>query len=271
MNIMNIIRLIIIVLLIIGMFLLPDMISSIPAEVSVLPSNQTFASGETFDLTVLIDPMGTYIAGARLDIAFNRDIIKVNRITEGNLFKQNNANTFFNSGVVNDSEGTVTNIYGVIIENSNVSNPGIFITINLTMINSSGSSGINLLNVEITDPNGSFIEVNVTNGTIHAGMNATELPETIFINGTVMNSINKTGISGVTVSTNTSMYAITDTSGFYSIEVPGGTYDLMAVLEPKYYVNNTITVSTTGREVIVQDIELTKKPTGTITGMVTNY
>lgn len=252
------------------MFLLPDMISSSPAEVSVLPSNQTLTQGESFDLAILIDPMDSYIAGAKLNIAFNKDLLRINRITEGDLLRQNNSNTFFNSGVMNDSEGTVTDIYGVIIENSNVSNPGIFININVTLINSSGSSGINLSKVEITDPMGSFVAVNVINGTIHTGMNATVFPETIFINGTVMDRINKTGIAGVTVSTNTSMHVTTDASGFYSIEVARGTYELMAIFEPKYYVNNTITFITTGDEVVFQDIELEKKPTGTITGTVTN-
>lgn len=90
-----------------------------------------------------------------------------------------------------------------------------------------------------------------------------------FINGTVMDSVNKTGISGATVSTNTGLYATTNTSGFYSFGVTSGTYDLSANFEPMYYANNTITVSTI-ENAVVQDIELLKKPTGNITGIVTN-
>lgn len=72
----------------------------------------------------------------------------------------------------------------------------------------------------------------------------------------------------MTISANTRLYATTNASGFYSIKVNEGTYDLKAVSEPGYYVNNTITVSTIDRTFVKQDIELVEKPTGTITGIV---
>jgi len=96
------------------------------------------------------------------------------------------------------------------------------------------------------------------------------LPEKRFINGTVMDSVNKTGIAGVTVSTNTSFSTTTDAAGFYSFEVTSGTYELTARLDPTYNTNNTITVSTIGSAVVWQDIELLKKQTGNITGSVTS-
>jgi hypothetical protein len=260
---------------------------------------------------------------------------------------------------VNDSDGTVTNIYEAIIGNSNVSNPGIFININLTVINSSGSSGINISNVEISDPNGFLIALNVTNGSITvnervpettppAGVtnlknisyaenyinwtwtdpmtpylakvmvyldgvymidvlkgeqyyNATVTPGTYtigiktvdtngtinatmathtattilpmikFINGTVIDSSSKKGISDVIVYTNMSDSTVTDATGFYSFAVTEGTYELTANFDPIYYLNKTITISTIESEFVLQDIELTKKPTGTITGAVSNW
>jgi len=66
-------------LLIIEMFLLPNITSSASspsAQVTVLPSNQTLMPGETFELAILINPMGTHVAGAKLNIAFNRDLIR---------------------------------------------------------------------------------------------------------------------------------------------------------------------------------------------------
>ena len=50
------------------------------------------------------------------------------------------------------------------------------------------------------------------------------LPEIRFINGTVIDSVNKTGISGVKVFTNTSISTITNAAGFYSFEVTSGNY-----------------------------------------------
>lgn len=94
------------------------------------------------------------------------------------------------------------------------------------------------------------------------------VPDIRNIIGTVKDSVSKTGIPGVRVSTNTGLSTTTNGIGFYSFEVTEGTYNLMAKFEPTYYANNTITVSTIGKTIVVQDIELLKKPTGTITGKV---
>jgi hypothetical protein len=93
-------------------------------------------------------------------------------------------------------------------------------------------------------------------------------PDIRYIIGTVKNSVNKTGIPGVRVSTNTHLSTTTNAIGFYSLEVTEGIYNLMAEFEPTYYANNTITVSTIGKTFAAQDIELVKKPTGSITGSV---
>ena len=95
------------------------------------------------------------------------------------------------------------------------------------------------------------------------------LPAIRFVNGTVMDSINKTGIFGVMVSINTTLSTTTNATGFYSFAVAEGTYNLKATFDITYYTNIT-TVSTIGKAVVVQDIELVKKPTGTITGSVTS-
>ena len=90
-----------------------------------------------------------------------------------------------------------------------------------------------------------------------------------FINGTVMDSVDKTGIAGVLVSTNTSISTMTNATGFYSFALTSGTYDLTTIFEPTYYTNRTITVSPVINAEVVQDIELLKKPTGNISGTIT--
>ncbi len=138
----------------------------ISSAANINTSNKIVAPGQSFDLNVSINPLGTSIAGAQLDISFNRSILRINSVTEGNLFKQNGANTFFNSGDINNSAGTVVNIFDAIIGKSNVSTPGTFIIINITALGSSGISGINLSNVKISDPNGSSVALNVTNASV---------------------------------------------------------------------------------------------------------
>jgi len=88
----------------------------------------------------------------------------------------------------------------------------------------------------------------------------------IKINGTVLDKDSGTGISDVNVSINACIPTVTNASGFYSMEVYPGIYNITAKFDPRYYTNDTITVSTIGRTVVDQVIELVEKPTGIIAG-----
>jgi hypothetical protein len=123
-------------------------------------------------------------------------------------------------------------------------------TVTVLVIDNEGNSGLDTTQISVVD---------------------STLPPIRFINGTVKDRINKTGIGGVKVSYSTLFFTTTNASGFYSFSVTNGSYDLTATLNPTYYMNNTIPVSTFGEAVVVQDIELVKKPTGTITGNVVKY
>jgi len=89
---------------------------------------------------------------------------------------------------------------------------------------------------------------------------------TMYINGTVMN--NSIGIAGAVVTTNNSYDTTTNVSGFYSFQLPAGTYKLIVTSEPRFYPNNTVNVTVAAGMNVVQDIELVKKPTGNIIGSV---
>ncbi len=107
------------------------------------------------------------------------------------------------------------------------------------------------------------------NATIVSNTTSTEPPLVRYINGTLFDSIDKTGISGGVVSTNTSVSTITNSTGFYSLAVSSGVYALTATYEPKDYPNNTVIVTTDFSPVVMQDIQLFNKPTGNITGRIT--
>lgn len=96
----------------------------------------------------------------------------------------------------------------------------------------------------------------------------TILPAIRFINGTVKDNFTGNNLTGVNVSANSTLSTTTNENGFYSFAVTNGTYNLIATFDIRYYTNTT-TVSTIGKAVAEQDIELVKKPTGNITGRVT--
>jgi hypothetical protein len=108
-----------------------------------------------------------------------------------------------------------------------------------------------------------------TSGNINATMvtNTATISER-YINGTVKDSITKDVLAGVKVST-IGASTTSNAYGFYSLAVDSGTYPITATYDIRYNLNNSVTVSTALNTVVVQDIELVKKPTGNITGSIT--
>ncbi|NJD52423.1 MAG: hypothetical protein FIB07_06090 [Candidatus Methanoperedens sp.] len=237
------------------------------AEVKIIPLNQTVTQGDIFDLNITIDPQGPEIAGAQLNVEFNNSMLSLNNVIEGEFFKQNGASTLFNTVILNNPGVTSINVYSAILGPYNVSSPGTFLTINVTATGSHEQAGIYLSSVQIVDPAGNYVPANVINGNVN--INSSSDTSIRYINGTVLDSVTKAGIIGVDIFTNTSISTTTDASGFYSLAVPDGTYDITVKFDPEYYPNST-TVSTTSSVVVMQDFELVKKPTGTITGIVTH-
>jgi hypothetical protein len=69
--------------------------------------------------------------------------------------------------------------------------------------------------------------------------------------------------------TNSTLSTTSNAIGFYSFAVTDGTYNLVSIINDNRYYTNTTTVSTNGQAVVIQDIEMIRKPTGNITGSVT--
>lgn len=92
-----------------------------------------------------------------------------------------------------------------------------------------------------------------------------------YVNGTVIDNSTASGISGAEVIvTQTGMNTSTDEFGFYSLYLDAGTFNLTVNSDPEYYQNNSVSVTVNSGQKVIQDINLTRKPVGTITGMVAN-
>ena len=116
--------------------------------------------------------------------------------------------------------------------------------------NATVSPGTYTIGTQTVDKKGNI------NATIKTHTATTILPLVRFINGTVFQSPDPlAGIPDVTVTIG-SQTTTTNPTGFYSFAVPDGSYSLTATLDPRYYPNSSIPVSTTGEAVVVQDIEL---------------
>ena len=91
-----------------------------------------------------------------------------------------------------------------------------------------------------------------------------------YVNGTVIDSVTQQGISGATVTTNTSITTTTNGTGYYSLHLIEGAYGLTVTSEPEYYTNSSVIVRATNDPDIMQVIEIEIKPTGNITGRIQN-
>ncbi len=148
--------------------------ASATTTVSISPSTQIVSQEQSFTINISIEP-DTAIAGAQFNLQFNSSIINVNSVMEGELFKQNGANTLFNPGTIDNVAGVVTHVWGNILNTSgapkNVSTSGTFAIINITASNTAAGTsplaliGISPISVLVSDPEGNAVPISVINGT----------------------------------------------------------------------------------------------------------
>lgn len=134
------------------------------STVAVTPDDQTVTPNQPFTIDVRINP-STPIVAAQFDLQFDSSMVRADSVTEGNLLSQDGAGTYFES-TINNSEGTVTDVHGVIIGKTNVSSEGVFATISMTAGNKTGISELNLSNVRVLDTNITDVPISISNATV---------------------------------------------------------------------------------------------------------
>ncbi|MCX9084880.1 MAG: PGF-pre-PGF domain-containing protein [Candidatus Methanoperedens sp.] len=124
------------------------------SAVTVSINPQDVIEGQTFDARVIIDPQGQTIAGAQTDLEYDFSNIRINNISEGDLFNKDGSSTFFSSGIIDNSLGKAINIYGALLGSANVKTVGTFIIINATALVSTNSANITFTNILVVGPQG---------------------------------------------------------------------------------------------------------------------
>jgi hypothetical protein len=103
-----------------------------PTTMRISAASGEAAAGRAFSIDVRVD-CNSAIAGAQMDLTFDPARFTVDGITEGNLFKQDGASTYFNPAVIDNVAGTVAGVAAAIISpGQTVSAPETFVTVNLT-------------------------------------------------------------------------------------------------------------------------------------------
>lgn len=143
------------------------LITPVSAEtvVSISPSEQSIATGSSLTVAVYIEP-DTPISGAQFDLSFDSEHLSVVSISEGEIFT-NGVSTLFNEGTIDNSEGSIMDVYTVLLVKNEVTNSGTLATIVFdTKGQFSSSSSLQLSNVVVSNSSGAAVPISVVNGVV---------------------------------------------------------------------------------------------------------
>ena len=147
---------IIIILGILTLFCLP--VCATTNIIYVSPGYQFIHQGETFNVLIScipVEPVKSY----EFKLLYDPDILTANSVMEGDFFS--GYTTFFQPGIIGN--GTIINIYDLIIGQGNVTTPGAFVIISFTAKNITGVSPILLYNPGITNET-QYLPLSAING-----------------------------------------------------------------------------------------------------------
>lgn len=162
-RILKIVGIIVVLSLVISIEIVTNVSASNIAKtiVAISPSSLDVIQGNSYAVNIYVNP-SVAIAGMQVSVSFDSTIIRITDIEEGNLFSQNmnSEPTFFTSGEINNSVGTINNISDVIIGNNTISSNGMFASI-LFIAKETGSVDFTLSNVIVGFTLQNVIEQNI--------------------------------------------------------------------------------------------------------------
>jgi uncharacterized repeat protein (TIGR02543 family) len=133
-----------------------------PTLVQISPVSKTVSAGQSFSLNVMGTP-GQSIKSFEFKVSFNPTYLQATSVSEGTIF--NGYSTFFNDGTINNTAGTIVDIYDLILGDGEVTSPGTFVTLSFSARLASGTSSVSLYDVGVTNET-SYVPVTITNGSV---------------------------------------------------------------------------------------------------------
>ncbi len=130
--------------------------------ISIDPVSKTVSPGETFTVNVSCVP-GQPIKSFEFKLSFNASLLQVNSVSEGDIF--DGYTTFFNDGTVNNTAGTIVDVYDLIVGAGTVSGSGTLVTLSFTAGLTAGVSYLTLTDVGVTNAT-EYLPVIVSDGNV---------------------------------------------------------------------------------------------------------
>lgn len=162
-----------------------ELTSSQATTIQIYPENQSVSAQQDFTVSVVVDP-GTAIAGAQFNLIFDPSLLTVVSVSEGVLFSQGGANTYFKDPTINNETGKVVGVAGVVLGPNTVSSSGTLAVIYMRAKSTEGTSTLTFENVKIVDENGVAVTTTIQFGSVTVvGAPEGEAPTTTLIVGAV--------------------------------------------------------------------------------------
>jgi len=146
--------------------------TSATPKISVYPSSIKASPGENFTIEIRIDPNGAEIYAVQYDLYFNPSILNATSQSQGNFLSQDGANTIVLVNKINNTIGKIEYVETRMGVEEGVKEAGVLSSISFKVIGT-GTSGLNLSNVILSDLNPSPIEATIVSGKVDVSAPAT--------------------------------------------------------------------------------------------------
>lgn len=132
--------------------------------VQISPESVRVSEIGNFSVEVFIEPDASSISGAEFTLIYNPSLLKVSHVSEGVFLKQSGEQIMFSSGTIDNTNGTVSGVYGFMLGKERTLSAGTFAIIEFTALGKEEIAFIELRDVTVTNSTGAKLPVAVTNG-----------------------------------------------------------------------------------------------------------
>jgi hypothetical protein len=184
-----------ILMLLAGLFAVINIIVySDSGDTTVQVEDYVVMGGETFNVTVDLYPT-IPIKAFEFRIGFNASLVQAIEVTEGDIFE--GFETFFSSGIIDNTNGTIEAIYNLILGTGNTSNNGTMVDIAFISQNVEGQSSVRLYGCGVTNET-EYIPINIVNGSITVDLTPPDVTTMYLNNSAVLDTlIGWNNVSGI--------------------------------------------------------------------------
>jgi len=122
----------------------------------------TYEVGNTMVVKVLCNPDGKFVKAWECKLNYNKNVLQAVSVVEGNFLKP--YVTFFNPGIIQQSNGKIINIYNLIVGTGNVTASRYMFNVTFNVIGY-GYANVSLYDVGLTNETQYITGLTVVNGT----------------------------------------------------------------------------------------------------------